>query len=356
MPEDSLVHNKATFKKNVPITANENVPLSELGHSTCRQKSIPKKKMEELAIQKYRTTGEGIVFTDVTRAFPCSKNKAQRILKDCCNKTGNNSRPLLFRSFKRTSPQQYFPSCIRADIVEDLKKRENVLKHPTEVSYSSKSPLSNLHTQQKSQNFLDVLTSLPFAPKCIHKLQLQLSVNSKGYDDLKLFFDKYKSNRITHTERIGKAQGIPNVTYIVYPKGKIMVYIACSDRPFKLETDNDVSSLFVFFGQVRDRLLHLLCDIRERMVPGVMEWSLIQCDVNRDVKVDDSMQLTLPDIQLKYTDRVFRLYVKSLHDKAVCRGEESLKLNMLLPEAFDNIRNPYKSLEKKLDDILQRSK
>jgi hypothetical protein len=31
------------------------------------------------------------------------------------------------------------------------------------------------------------------------------------------------------------------------------------------------------------------------------------------------MQSTLPDIQLKYADRVFRLYVKSLHDKAVCR-------------------------------------
>ena len=106
-----------------------------------------------------------------------------------------------------------------------------------------------------------------------------------------------------------------------------MVYIACSDKPFKLETDNDVSSLFVFFGQVRDRLLHLLSDVRERMVPDVMEWSLIQCDVNRDVEIDDNMQLTLPDIQLKYADRVFRLYVKSLHDKAVCRGEESLKLN-----------------------------
>ena len=91
------------------------------------------------------------------------------------------------------------------------------------------------------------------------------------------------------------------------------------------------------------------------MVPDVMEWSLIQCDVNRDVEIDDKMQLTLPDIQLKFADRVFRLYVKSLHDKAVCRGEESLKLNQLLPEAFDSIRHPYKSIDKKLDEILQSS-
>jgi hypothetical protein len=86
MPENSLVHNKDAFKRNVPIATNENVPLSELEHSTCRRKSIPKRKIEELAIEKYRTTGEGIVFTDITRTFSCSKTKAQRILKDCCNR------------------------------------------------------------------------------------------------------------------------------------------------------------------------------------------------------------------------------------------------------------------------------
>jgi hypothetical protein len=132
MPEDSLVHNTATLK-NVPTTTNENVPLSELGRSTCRR-YIPKRKIQELAIEKYKTTHEGIAFGDITGVFPCSKIKAQRILKDCCNRARNGSRPLLFRSFKRTSPQQYFPSCIRADIMEDFKKRENVLKHPTEVT------------------------------------------------------------------------------------------------------------------------------------------------------------------------------------------------------------------------------
>jgi hypothetical protein len=115
MSEDSVIHNKPTFKKNVPITINKNVPLSELGPISCRRKSIPKRKIEELAIEKYKAKGEGIAFVDITSVFPCSKIKAQRILKDCCNKTGNDSKPLLFRSFKRTSPQQYFPSCIKAE-------------------------------------------------------------------------------------------------------------------------------------------------------------------------------------------------------------------------------------------------
>jgi hypothetical protein len=123
MAEDSVIHNKATFKKNVPIATNQNVLLSELGHSTCRRKSIPKRKIEELAIEKYKAKGEGISFGDITSAFPCSKIKAQRILKDCCNKTGNDSRPLLFRSFKRTSPQQYFPSCFKAENANQHQKR-----------------------------------------------------------------------------------------------------------------------------------------------------------------------------------------------------------------------------------------
>jgi hypothetical protein len=64
MPEDSFI--QSYFQKNVPITTNENVPLSELGPSSCHRRYIPKKKIEDLAIEKYRTTGEGIVFTDIT--------------------------------------------------------------------------------------------------------------------------------------------------------------------------------------------------------------------------------------------------------------------------------------------------
>ena len=111
------------------------------------------------------------------------------------------------------------------------------------------------------------------------------------------------------------------------------------------------SKLFGFFGQVRDRLLYLLSDVREKIVPSIMDWFLIQCDVNRDVEIDDKMQLTLPDIQLKLADRVFRLYVKSLHDRACYRAEESVKLNLPVPEALENIRHPYKAIEKKIEEL-----
>lgn len=78
----------------------------------------------------------------------------------------------------------------------------------------------------------------------------------------------------------------------------------------------------------------------------------VQCDVNRDIEINDKLQLTLPDIQLKDADRVFRLYIKSLQDKAVYRTEESLTLNKILPNAVKNIINPYKSVENKLASML----
>jgi hypothetical protein len=117
-----------------------------------------------------------------------------------------------------------------------------------------------------------------------------------------------------------------------------MVFIACSNNPFKLETESDESLLFAFFGQVRDRLLYLLSDPNERIVPLITEWWLVGCDVNKDVEISDMMQLTGIHIQLKDADRVFRLYIKSLGDKAVRRAEESLKLSSPLVEGLHTIR------------------
>jgi hypothetical protein len=153
----------------------------------------------------------------------------------------------------------------------------------------------------------------------------------------------------SHEEFIGRR----HVTYRLSPNGTVEVYIATTDTPFRIELDEDVSALFAFLGQVRDRFLYHVSDIRERHVPPLLNWILKQCDLNKDVEIDDIAQLTFPDIQLKSADRVFRLYVKIRKGKAYCRGEESLTLNQALPEALDNIGHPYKSIEKKIDHVIQ---
>src|SRR5215208_197067 len=215
----------------------------------------------------------------------------------------------------------------------------------------SKSPLSRSLELQKAQWLLDVLCSLGMYPLYIHKLHLQLSVAPEYY---------YTSTTITRLPEIEKNKGKQHlermaradVNFVVYPNGKIMISIACSNNPFKLETDEDESSLFSFLGQVKDRLLYVLNDPRERVVPSVMEWYLSGCDINKDIEISDMMQLSSIDIQLKYADKVLRLYVKSLHDKAVYRCEESLAFNNTpIVEALEQIRNPYKALENKIDNI-----
>ena len=58
----------------------------------------------------------------------------------------------------------------------------------------------------------------------------------------------------------------------------------------------------------------------------------------------------MPDIQLRHADRIFREYVKIINGKAFYRVEESLRLNKVLINAFDNIV-PYRSFERKIDEL-----
>jgi hypothetical protein len=116
-----------------------------------------------------------------------------------------------------------------------------------------------------------------------------------------------------------------------------MVYVACSNNPFKLEDEADLITLYSFLGQVRGRLLDVVTDPHERIVPPITEWVLTGCDGNKDIPVTDRLQLSAINIQLKEADRVFRLYIKSLGDKAVYRVEESLEMRSSIVDALHTI-------------------
>ena len=161
---------------------------------------------------------------------------------------------------------------------------------------------------------MEVLILIPFRPAYIHNIHLQVDIDRNEYECI-TSKERAGCRSKEHHERIGRVKGMPNVSYMIYPKGKVMVYVKCSENPFRLETENDVSYFFSFLGQVRDRMVIWLSDLHETIVPSIMEWHLLQCDINRDVELTSMAQMTLPDIPIKYADRVFRLYVKSLHDR-----------------------------------------
>ncbi|MGA9152771.1 MAG: hypothetical protein WBZ36_19510 [Candidatus Nitrosopolaris sp.] len=62
--------------------------------------------------------------------------------------------------------------------------------------------------------------------------------------------------------------------------------------------------IIAFFGQIRDRLIILLRDERERIVPEIMEWQITECDINKDIKISHLLHHSAIKIQAKYLDRL----------------------------------------------------
>jgi hypothetical protein len=106
--------------------------------------------------------------------------------------------------------------------------------------------------------------------------------------------------------------------------GTVDTHVTCSNNPFKLETEIDRSRIIAFFGQVGDRLIILLRDERERIVPDIMDWHMTECDINKDVKLSHLLHLSAIKVQVKHLDHFFRIYIKSMGKETVCRIEESL--------------------------------
>ncbi|HXP51857.1 MAG TPA: hypothetical protein VN922_18010, partial [Bacteroidia bacterium] len=104
-----------------------------------------------------------------------------------------------------------------------------------------------------------------------------------------------------------------------------------------------------FFGQIRDRLIILLRDERERIVPGIMEWHITECDINRDIKLTHLLHLSAIKVQVKYLDHLFRIYIKSMGKETVCRVEESLHPKKSTLETINDIFNPMEKIEKMLN-------
>jgi hypothetical protein len=141
----------------------------------------------DLAIRKYTKSRLGIDFTDLEQ-FGCNKRNAQSTLKRMCCEThdvdGQKHPPLLFRSLIRSCPQKYYPASVKADLIEDLKKKK-VQIDPTEVTTSlitpfsnCRHPLSNIMESGKANSFLEALILIPFQPAYIHNIHLQIDIDT----------------------------------------------------------------------------------------------------------------------------------------------------------------------------------
>jgi hypothetical protein len=111
----------------------------------------------------------------------------------------------------------------------------------------------------------------------------------------------------------------------------------------------------VFFGQLRSRLIVFLNDRHERIVPDIMEWYLLECDINRDVKVSDWLNYTGLKIKVKHLNHLFQIYIKSMGKDTVCRVEERKQHpNRPAIEVINDIFNPNEKIEKMLNQIMEK--
>jgi hypothetical protein len=139
--------------------------------------------------------------------------------------------------------------------------------------------------------------------------------------------------------------GTSRVDYVLYPNSTVDTHVTCSNIPFKLETEIDRSRIIAFFGQVRDRLIILLRDERERIVPDIMDWHMTECDINKDIKLSHLLHLSAITVQVKYLDHLFRIYIKSMGKETVCRVEESLHPKKSALETINDIFNPMEKVQ-----------
>ena len=289
------------------------------------------------AEEYFDKTKKGINFSLLQRKFGIIKSKSQRILKR------SRANHLLFTP-KHSIPQMYYPESRHFDVIEHLKK-ENVPLNTTGTT-NSKSPLSDCIQHQKDNEFLAALKKIYLIPLGMHKIEVQTTVGKECYNLIQS--ESWEGNRAKGlTEPVEDKQ----VSYIYYKNGNIVIKIACSNNPFRIENEDDIAILFSFFGQIRDRIEYQISDPHGRMVPPITHWILKQCDFNKDIPIPNIAQVTLPDIQLRSAFHVFRLYVKNLDGKAYYRCEDSRVVNQPLVPFLNFHINPISELFKMSKDI-----
>lgn len=229
-------------EKSVQLDYKSNVLEHQVAHVPIAGRQITRKTIEGLATEKYRSCGKGITFEDLQKRFSLRKTRVQRSLKhfhDChVLFTGGDLISQGIHLIQNTNPQQYFPTCIKYDIVEDLKKRSrNVQVEPTGSNLSNLSKvgdaISNIIEYHKVQGFLDVLNQLHFTELYIHRLQLTLSIDKEYYQTL-----ARKDALINRAKRFEDIVGRRHVTYIFSPNGRVEISIRSSDTPFRIETED----------------------------------------------------------------------------------------------------------------------
>jgi hypothetical protein len=327
--------------KSTPLENSKSTPIALSAQIGCCNHYVNAHEITTLAIEVYKAKcGRGITFMDLLESgLVDSKSQAQDMLKY------HKRKGTLF-ILEARRPQQYYATAIKSDIMENLTKSTRI--DPTGVlvgipvvneSSISKYPLSNCMESVILQTLEGyVLPLLPKAPLFIHNMHFKTKISRQCYQGLDLPIHNTNHGKY-HTEVIGNT----HVTYTLYSSGTVNIDTVCSKNPYKLETEQDRARIHAFLGQIRDRLITLLNDKHERLVPDIMDWYLTECDINKDIKVIDALHFSAIKVQVKHLDHLFSVYIKSMGKDTICRVEE--RKHFVDKPAIDAINDVFNPAE-----------
>jgi hypothetical protein len=188
-----------------------------------------------------------------------------------------------------------------------------------------------------------VLPLLPTTPLRIHNIHLKcetIAGDTAYYYELQL--PSYKQNIGKY--QVMEVENIP-VNYVFYPNGTIDIYTKNSENPFRLQTGEDRTNLITFFRRIKDNLPHQVT------VPDIEFWELTECDINRDIRINDLLHIASVKVQVKHMGHLFRIYTKENEKGTFCRVEETKNFKTPVIEAINCIFNPYERIERLLSEI-----
>ena len=335
-----------------PLTNGENTPLVLAAQVFVPRSYSNLNQIVDTAIDEYKKHGKGLTYVSLQdRGLAESKKQAQNILKHHLRKGA-----LFTISDKR--PQVYYPSCLRSEILKD-QLQKNTPVDPIGVSLptipSLSSPLGSIKSKHPLSQCIEymsyytlegyVLPLLSDAPLLVHNLTFKIEIIPECYPELNL--PSYRRNAgKQHEEIIGNTK----VDYILYSSGTVVIHTTCSNYPFKVENEEDRLKLVAFFGQIRAGLINLLNDRHERIVPGIHEWEVTGCDLNKDVKVSDYFHMTALKVRIKHLDHLLGIYVKAMGQDTVLRVEETKHPNIRAADFITDIFNPVERFQSELID------
>src|SRR5919106_155756 len=333
--------------RNVPLANSKFIPLILEGQNSVHRSYTNSNQIIDLAIDEFKKHGKGLTYVILlNRGLAGSKKQAQNILK-------HHLRMEALFTISDKRPQIYYPSCLKSEILKkELQKNTPIdpigvaLLPTTHLGTRSKHPLSQC-IEYMSYYTLEgyVLPLLPEAPLLLHNLTFKIEIIPECYPELNL--PSYRRNAgKQHEEIIGNTK----VDYILYSSGTVVIHTTCSNYPFKVENEEDRLKLVAFFGQIRAGLINLLNDRHERIVPGIHEWEVTGCDLNKDVKVSDYFHMTALKVRIKHLDHLLGIYVKAMGQDTVLRVEETKHPNIRVADFITDIFNPVERFQSELID------